>query len=150
MGYGAAMADDDPMDVPRVIETMTAALRLQWRSALHYAMASGALTGLDGQALGERFAQYAALELADAQRLVEKLVAVGGTPPRDVPQLPEAGDATTTLTALADAEEKAIAALHAIIEFSGQEPRSEALEHLIEHLILRKQQQVDLLRRVLA
>ena len=144
------MAKDDPMDVPKVIETMTTALRLQWRSALHYALVSGTLTGLDGQGLGERFASYAALELADAQRLVEKLVAVGGTPPRDVPQLPEAGDASAALTALADAEEETIAALHAIIEFSGQEPRSEALEHLLEHLILRKQQQLDLLRRVLS
>ena len=32
-----------------------------------------------------------------------------------------------------------------MIEFSGQEPRSEALEHLLEHLIMRKQQQIDFL-----
>lgn len=144
------MADDDPMDVPRVIKTLTTALRLQWRSALHYTLVSGSLTGLDGQGLGERFAEYAELELADAQRLVEKLVAVGGTPPTTIPALPEPGDAKTAITALADAEDECIAALHAVIEFSGQEPRSEALEHLLEHLILRKQQQVDLLRRVVS
>jgi hypothetical protein len=32
---------------------------------------------------------------------------------------------------------------------SGQEPRSEALEHLIEHMIMRKQNQVDWLRRAI-
>ena len=44
-------------------------------------------------------------------------------------------------------EDEAIAALHAVIPHSGQEPRSEALEHLMEHLIMRKQNQVDWLRR---
>lgn len=144
------MPDDDPMDVPNVIKTMTAALRLQWRSALHYSLVSGTMAGLDGQGLGERFAEYAALELADAQRLVEKLVAVGGSPPCDVPALPESGGGAAAIRALADAEEETVAALHKVIEFSGQEPRSEALEHLIEHVIMRKQQQVDLLRRVLS
>jgi len=34
-----------------------------------------------------------------------------------------------------------------VIPHSGEEPRSEALEHLMEHLIMRKQNQVDWLRR---
>ena len=38
-----------------------------------------------------------------------------------------------------------VAALHAVIPHSGQEPRSEALEHLLEHVIMRKQQQLDFL-----
>jgi predicted amidohydrolase YtcJ len=45
--------------------------------------------------------------------------------------------------ALIDAEDETIAALHKVIPHSGQEPRSEALEHLI----MRKQNQVDRLRR---
>ena len=40
-----------------------------------------------------------------------------------------------------------IAALHEVIPDSGQEPRSKLLEHLMEHLIMRKQNQVDWLRR---
>jgi hypothetical protein len=40
-----------------------------------------------------------------------------------------------------------VAALHAVIPHTGQEPRSEALEHRMEHLIMRKQEQVDTLRR---
>ena len=50
------------------------------------------------------------------------------------------------MDALIESEDEAIAALHAVIPYSGQEPRSEALEHLMEHLIMRKQNQVDWLR----
>ena len=42
-----------------------------------------------------------------------------------------------------------IAAAHRVIPVTGQEPWSEALEHLLEHLIMRKQWQVDYLGRVL-
>ena len=49
----------------------------------------------------------------------------------------------SAVDALIDAEDETIAALHKVIPHSGQEPRSEALEHLI----MRKQNQVDWLRR---
>jgi hypothetical protein len=49
----------------------------------------------------------------------------------------------SAVDALIDAEDETIAALHEVIPHSGQEPRSEALEHLI----MRKQNQVDWLRR---
>lgn len=38
-----------------------------------------------------------------------------------------------------------MASLHEVITHSGQEPRSEALEHRLEHVIMRKQQQIDFL-----
>jgi hypothetical protein len=49
----------------------------------------------------------------------------------------------SAVDALIDAEDETIAALHEVIPHSGQEPRSEALEHLI----MRKQNQVDWPRR---
>jgi hypothetical protein len=49
----------------------------------------------------------------------------------------------SAVDALIDAEDETMAALHEVIPHSGQEPRSEALEHLI----MRKQNQVDWLRR---
>ncbi len=45
-------------------------------------------------------------------------------------------------------EQEALDALHAIIPATGQEARSEALEHLLVHVIMRKQHQVDFLLRV--
>jgi hypothetical protein len=44
-------------------------------------------------------------------------------------------------------EKEAIDALRAVIRHTGTEGRSEALEHLMEHLILRKQNQIDFLTR---
>ncbi len=45
------------------------------------------------------------------------------------------------------ATNEVIEALHAVIPHTGQEGRSEALEHLLEHVIMRKQEQVDALQR---
>lgn len=144
------MADDDPMDVPEAQRRLADALRLQYRSALLHAVAAGVVGGPDGVLAADLFAEYAALELADVQRLADKLVALGGTPPVDVGTLPEvSSDLREAVTTLVENDDEAIAALHAVIEPSGQEPASEALEHLMEHVITRKQAQVDRLRRVL-
>jgi hypothetical protein len=40
-----------------------------------------------------------------------------------------------------------IEALQSAIEPTGREGRSEALEHMLEHMIMRKQRQVDRLAR---
>jgi hypothetical protein len=44
-------------------------------------------------------------------------------------------------------ETEAVDALQGAIEPTGREGRSEALEHLLEHLIMRKQAQIDFLTR---
>jgi hypothetical protein len=49
----------------------------------------------------------------------------------------------------ADAHAELRQAAGPAVGVSGQEPRSEALEHLMEHVIMRKQGQVDWLRRAL-
>ncbi len=54
-------------------------------------------------------------------------------------------DADDALGTLLGHEVETVAGLHAVIAHSGQEPRSEALEHLLEHIIMRKQQQIDFL-----
>jgi hypothetical protein len=48
---------------------------------------------------------------------------------------------------LIECETDAVEALQAAIEPTGRDAVSEALEHLLEHLILRKQSQIDFLRR---
>ena len=46
-------------------------------------------------------------------------------------------------------EEEAVEALQEAIEPTGREGRSEALEHMLEHQIMRKQRQADFLQRAL-
>lgn len=142
-----AMSDDDKMDVPTVIRLLNEALPLQMRSAALYTWAAGAATGVEFQAVGKTFEEFGHLELDDARRLIEKLVGLGGDATTDVapfqPVPSEAG-----LSRIIEYENEALDALHKVIPETGQEARSEALEHLLEHMLMRKQEQVDFLERV--
>jgi bacterioferritin (cytochrome b1) len=139
----------DPMDVEEVLDRLNHALALQHRSLLQFTQASGSMFGIEVQGLAAQLWEFARAELDDTRRLIEKITALGGDPSTDVDPLGWNADPPTALEAIAAHEDQTIAALHAVIPPSGQEPRSEALEHLIEHLIMRKQNQVDALRRAL-
>ena len=143
------MGDDkpDPMDVERVLEALNRALALQQRSVLQLTMGAGSIFGLEFQSVGEKLWLFARAELEDTKLLVEKITALGGDPSIEVAPLRWNDDPSASVDTLIECEDEAIAALHAVIPYSGQEPRSEALEHLMEHLIMRKQNQVDWLRR---
>ena len=137
------------MDVAGVLDRLNAALELQLRSALELAVAAGSLRGVPWQPVVPVLWSFALEELADARRLVEKIVALGGQAtsvpaPFTCELEPEAW-----LDAILDHEAETVAALHAVIPLTGQEPRSEALEHRLEHQIMRKQEQLDTLRRML-
>ena len=137
----------DPMDVTKVLECLNRALVLQQRSVLQFTMGAGSMFGLEYQAVGAELWTFARAELDDTKLLVEKITALGGDPTVEVGALSWSGEPAEAVDALIAAEDETIAALHAVIPHSGQEPRSEALEHLMEHLIMRKQNQVDWLRR---
>ena len=139
----------DPMDVERVLEALNHALALQQRSVLQLTMGAGSMFGLEYQAVGAQLWLFARAELDDTKLLVEKITALGGDPSVEVAPVQWHEDPGASVDSLIESEDETIAALHAVIPHSGQEPRSEALEHLMEHLIMRKQNQVDLLRRAL-
>jgi bacterioferritin len=139
------MSAEEKLDVPAAIERLNDALSLQYRSALHYALLAGGLLGFEYQGLREPLAQASGRELEDAKALIEKITALGGDPTTDVAPLAWDSDARRAVDQLIENEETAIAALQAAIEPTGREGVSEALEHLLEHSILRKQQQVDVL-----
>ena len=142
------MADvEETLDEGLARERLNAALSLQYRSALGFMLASGSLFGFEYQALGDRLWKYAQAELGDARLLVEKIVAIDGEPTTDVASLSWTGDPAGAVDWLIEVETEAIEALQAGIEPTGREGRSEALEHLLEHVILRKQNQIDFLVR---
>ena len=139
--------EDEKLEVEAAIERLNAALMLQYRSALQYTLSSGSLFGFEFQAFGERFWEFARAELDDARRLVEKVAALGGKPATEVAELRWTGDPGDAVEWLIETERDAIERLQAAIEPTGREGRSEALEHTLEHLIMRKQEQVDFLVR---
>jgi bacterioferritin len=137
----------DPMDVDGIVDALNTALRLQYRSALAYTVVAGSLVGLRFAPLAPQLALFAQQELDDARRLVEKIVTLKGTPVTEPAEVRCHPDATESLQWLLEIEEEVVEALQDCIPYTGQEGRSEALEHRLEHMIMRKQEQRDTLER---
>ena len=135
------------MDTDKVLEQLNTGLELQLRSLLQFTQASGSMFGLEVQGVADKMWTFATHELDDTRLLVEKITALGGDPTTKVGELRWEPDPGKALDHLIDTEDEVTEALHAVIPHSGQEARSEALEHLMEHIIMRKQNQVDWLRR---
>src|SRR5688572_2482461 len=140
-------SSEEILDVELARERLNAALSLQYRSALGYTLASGSLFGFEYQALGDRRWEYGRAELADTRLLGEKIVALEGEPTTEIAPPSWTGDPTAAVNWLIETGTEASEALQAGIEPTGREGRSEALEHLLEHLIMRKQNQIDFLLR---
>jgi bacterioferritin len=138
---------EERLDVEAAVERLNEALALQYRSVLQYTLTSGSLFGFEFQGLGDRLWSYAQAELADARLLVEKIVALGGSPSTEIARLRWTGRPDEAVEWLVESETHAIDALQKGIEPTGREGHSEALEHVLEHLIMRKQNQVDFLLR---
>jgi bacterioferritin (cytochrome b1) len=141
---------EEKLDQRKAVEQLNAALTLQYRSALQYSLTAASLVGIEAQALGARLTGFGDEELSDARRLIEKIVSFGGEPTTEVAELRFDAAPKKAVRWLAECEEATVEALQAAIEPTGRDGRSEALEHLMEHLILRKQHQVDFLNRAVA
>ena len=135
------------MEVEEAVDALNAALRLQWRSALAYTYMAGTLVGFEYHGLAGEMRSFALAELDDARHVVEKITTLGGDPTVDVAPIESHGDSEALVRWLIEAETETIEALQDVIPTTGQEGRSEALEHRLEHIIMRKQEQVDALIR---
>ena len=141
------MSPQETMDVEELIECLNRALRLQHRSVLQYSLVGGSVIGLEYQAHAEKMRQHALAELEDAMRLVEKIVTLGGEPSTDIAPMEFIADPAKALDTLIECEAETLEAMQAAIEPTGREAASEAVEHRLEHMIMRKQEQVDYLLR---
>jgi bacterioferritin (cytochrome b1) len=139
---------EERLDEELAVERLNAALELQYRSALQYSLVAASLTGLEAQALGEPLKDFGDEELRDARAMIEKIVSLGGTPSIGVAELEFHAKPTGAMRWLIECEQEGVEALQEAIEPTGREGRSEALEHMLEHMIMRKQHQIDFLERV--
>jgi bacterioferritin (cytochrome b1) len=140
---------EEQLDKSEAIKRLNKALSQQYRSALQYSIVAASLTGLPSQGLGPKLTSYGDEELSGARQLIEKIVSFGGDPTTDVAPLQFDPKPEDALTWLLSCEEEVIDDLQESIEPTGREGRSEALEHMLEHQIMRKQEQVDFLQRAL-
>ena len=139
--------DKDPLDVDTALERLGKALPLQFRSVAAYTTAAASITGFQYLGLSEMLWRFAEAELEDTRRLLEKIVTLGGEPVDKAAGfgLPKDGDAA--VARLIEFETEVIEALQDTIPATGHTGDSEALEHRLEHMIMRKQEQVDTLLR---
>lgn len=156
MGSNAPMPEseekpegEERLDRAGAVECLNRALSRQYRSALQYSIVSSGLVGLEVQGLASTLTAYGDEELNGARELIEKIVSLDGEPTTEVAELRFAARAEDALGWLLRCEEEAIEALQEAIEPTGREGRSEALEHMLEHQIMRKQRQADFLARAL-
>ncbi len=138
------------MDPVELGQRLNDTLSLQYRSIVQLTLAAGGLTGLEYQFVADRLSRFAAAELADTERIVAKIVALAGEPTTRVAGIRNGSDPRTTLRELVEGEEEVIAALVKAIPPTGTEGPGEAVEHLIEHILFRKHEQVDWLVRAQA
>ena len=140
-------SSEERLDEKKAVERLNTALELQYRSALQYSIAAASLGGIGTIALGPQLTEFGDAELDGARLLIEKIVSFGGEPTTVVAELRHDTDSERTVEWLIECEQAGIDALQEAIEPTGREGRSEALEHMLEHQIMRKQRQVDLLAR---
>jgi bacterioferritin (cytochrome b1) len=138
---------EERMDVEAQVDALNAALGPQRRSALQYSLVAASAIGLEYQAYSDKLLAFAHAELDDSNRIAEKIVALGGQPTTEVAPLAWDAEPADAFDRLIGFETEALEKLQAAIEPTGREAASEAIEHRLEHIIMRKQEQVDYLLR---
>ena len=144
---GAGMSE--PTDIESLIRDLNKALPLLVRDATAAAMAAGTMPGAHGLALGERLREIAATELEDVERAAARIASLGGSPSVTLERLHPPEDATGTLEWLATMQREANDAVVAAIPADADDAEGEATEHLLEHVVARKRDVIELLERAL-
>src|SRR4051794_11222084 len=94
----------EPMEVGAALNGLNGALRLQDRAGRELTLAAGGVRGVQWQPFGPLLWSFAEAELDDTRRLIEKIVALGGTPDTEVPEFGAGSDPELTVRRVIDHE----------------------------------------------
>ena len=136
-------------DPDAVVRALNKALPLLARDATAAALAAGAMPGPEGVALAPRLREIGASELADLERLAGRIASLGGSPAVTAKKLDPPAKAVGVLEWLAAMQRETNDAVVAAIPADADDAEGEATEHLLEHVIARKRDVIELLERVL-
>src|SRR5688572_14290537 len=134
-------------DTDTLSRDLNKALPLLARDVAAAAIAAGAMPGPEGLALEERLGEIAAEELADPQRVAARIASLGGTPAVTVKKLEPPKQSGRLLEWLAAMQREANDAVVAAIPADADDAEGEATEHLLEHIVARKRDVIELLER---
>jgi len=130
----------EPTNAADVASGLNRALPLQARDAIAASLAAGILPGVEGIALREPLRRMAAAEIADLERL---------SPTVRVQKVELPKTLKPALRALRDMQRETLDALVAAIPADADDAEGEATEHLLEHVIARKRDDLELLERAI-
>jgi bacterioferritin (cytochrome b1) len=134
-------------NVPELIRDLNAALELQYRCAIGFAVAAGTLPGPEGVGLSERLRGWAADELVDVERIAARVASLGGEPVVSLGEIKAPMTWKQGMRALIDAQRQALDAFVNAIPAKADDREGEATEHLLEHVIHRKRDVLEVLER---
>ena len=139
----------EPTDTKTLSADLMKAVQLLARDAVATAMAAGTIPGTDGVALAPRLREIAAAELADVELIAARIVSLGGTPSVTLTKLDPPTKGEATLEWLAAMQREANDAVVEAIPADADDAEGEATEHLLEHIVARKRDVIELLERAL-
>lgn len=139
----------EPTDAKALIRDLNAALPLQYRCTLEFALAAGSLEGPQGIALAPHLRAIAAEELRDTERIAGRVSALGGKPSSTVGRLHAPSEWRPATEALVALLRESLDAVVKAIPADADDAEGEATEHLLEHVVARKRDALELLERAL-
>src|SRR4051794_17237888 len=103
------------MDVEKVLDGLNEAICLQAQSVVHMSLLAGSLRGMGAVGTKDQLRAFVLAETEAMVQLTEKASALGGHPVAEVRRIEVDTDPAKALPALLEHEQRAIAALHAVI-----------------------------------
>jgi hypothetical protein len=137
----------DQTDAAAVIRGLNRALPLQARDAVAAALGAGTIPGPEGIALAEPLRRIAAAELADVSAIAARVATLGGMPAPKVAEVKLPRTWRAAAERLVAWQREALDALVEAIPADADDAEGEATEHLLEHVIARKRDALELLER---
>lgn len=142
------------MDASRMVEALNKGLALEYAAVIQYYQHSCLLQGLEREYLSGFFRQSAKQSLEQAERLGEKIVALGGVPTVEPGTIRQSTDAQEMLRQALELEREAQGAYHAALQLlpmgKGEAADEAALRVMLEEFVEAEQRDIERLEMLLA
>ncbi|MDQ4036012.1 MAG: hypothetical protein M3153_08785 [Chloroflexota bacterium] len=136
-------------DAGALTQHLMEVLPLLARDALAAAIAGGTLPGPDGIALADQLRRFAADDIRDLERLAARVASLGAMPKLAVATIEPADEWRAAVESLVAGQRETLDALVLAIPADADDAEGEATEHLLEHVVARKRDAIEVLERTL-
>jgi len=145
----SAHAVGDKTEASALADDLNRALPLVARDAIAAAVAAGSLPGPEGVALAGELRRIAADETRDVERLAARIGSLGASLALEIGSVKQSKDWRASVKSLVAMQREALDAVVAAIPADADDAEGEASEHLLEHVVSRKRNAIELLERAL-